>query len=57
MPKLNWKIFEAKFDGKEQDIFESLSYLLFTKEFNRPNGIFAYKNQAGIETEPIFVNG
>lgn len=57
MPKLNWKNFEAKFDGKEQDIFQFLSYLLFTKEFNQPNGIPAYKNQTGIETEPIFVNG
>ena len=57
MPKLNWKIFEAKFDGKEQDIFEFLIYLLFTKEFNQPNGIQGYYNQAGIEKDPVFVNG
>ncbi len=50
---INWNNFQAKFNGQEQGKFELLCYLLFCNEFNRPNGIFRYFNQAGIETEPI----
>ena len=56
MIEINWKIFEAKFNGKEQTSFEWLCYLLFCKEFDQPKGILRYKNQAGIETNPIDVN-
>lgn len=57
MPKISWNIFKVKFDGREQEIFEFLSYILFLREFNQPAGIERYKNQTGIETEPIQING
>jgi len=57
MQKINWGNFKAKFNGKEQASFEWLCYLLFCAEFNRPLGIFRYKNQTGIETEPIEYEG
>src|SRR6266705_2259899 len=57
MQEINWGNFRAKFNGKEQKTFELLSYLLFCDEFNIKIGIFRYKNQAGIETEPILVDG
>ncbi len=53
----DWNIFKAKFSGKEQKIFEWFCYLLFCEEFNRLKGIMRYINQAGIETNPIDVNG
>jgi hypothetical protein len=57
MQEINWNNFAAKFNGKEQSSFEWLCYLLFCDEFNKPTGILRYKNQAGIETEPIERNG
>src|SRR6266496_630041 len=57
MQEVNWGNFRAKFNGKEQKSFEWLSYLLFCDEFHKPTGIFRYKNQPGIETEPILVGG
>ena len=57
MQELNWNNFKAKFNGKEQKSFEWLCYLLFCKEFNVTTGIFKYKNQVGIESEPIEYNG
>lgn len=56
---LNWNQFKAKFDGKEQSEFELLSYILFCHEHGNKIGLFRFKNQAGIETEPIltFVDG
>ena len=53
----NWNNFRTKFNGREQKSFEWLCYLLFCKEFKKNTGIFRYKNQAGIETEPIQHNG
>lgn len=53
MVELNWNIFKAKFNGKETSSFESLSYQLFCSEFELNVGVFRFKNQAGIETEPI----
>jgi len=53
---LNWNNFKAKYHEKEQKCFEQLCYLLFCKEFNINIGIFRYKNQTGIETEPIKVD-
>jgi hypothetical protein len=57
MIKLNWNIFKAKFDGQENLMFELLAYHLFCDEYNIPTGIFRFKNQAGIETEPIKIGG
>ena len=53
MIEINWNIFRAKFNGKEQIMFENLCYLLFCVEFKQDSGVFRYKNQTGIETEPI----
>jgi len=57
MIKPNWGVFKAKFNENPQFNFEWLCYLLFCKEFNKPYGIFRYKNQSAIETNPIEVNG
>ncbi len=57
MIKPNWDIFKAKFNDNPQAYFEWFCYLLFCKEFNQSKGIFRYKNQAAIETEPIEING
>lgn len=55
MIKPNWDIFKAKFSENPQATFEWLCYLLFCKEFKKDKGIFRYKNQSAIETEPITV--
>ena len=49
----NWDIFRAKFSKSVHNDFEWFCYLLFCREFGKLEGIFRYKNQAGIETEPI----
>lgn len=54
---MNWKIFELKYDKRETWAFEQMSYLLFCAEFNNRIGLFRYKNQTGIETEPIEKDG
>ena len=54
---MNWKIFDLKYDKHEQWAFEQMSYLLFCAEFDNKIGLFRYKNQAGIETEPIEKDG
>jgi len=56
MIKANWKTFQVKFSENSPENFEWFSYLLFCKEFNKPYGIFRYKNQSAIETNPIEVN-
>lgn len=53
MIKPNWEIFKAKFSENPQNNFEWFCYLLFCKEFDRPYGIFRFKNQSTIETNPI----
>lgn len=50
---MNWNIFSLKYNEREQSAFENMSYLLFCAEFNNRIGLFRYKNQTGIETEPI----
>lgn len=55
MKEINWNIFKAKFNQRESIAFESLSYQLFCAEHSKPCGIFRFKNQTGIETEPIAV--
>lgn len=53
MIKPNWNNFLAKFNENPQSNFEWFCYLLFCQEFKKPAGIFRYKNQSGIETNPI----
>ena len=53
--KANWENFKAKFSENPQDNFEWFCYLLFLKEYNQPYGTHRYKNQSGIETDPIKV--
>lgn len=53
MIKPNWDKFKAKFSENPQTNFEYFCYLLFCIEYNKPYGVFRYKNQAGIETSPI----
>jgi hypothetical protein len=55
MIKTNWQIFESKFSDNPQGNFEWLCYLLFCLEYDKPNGIMGYINQAAIEYEPIEV--
>lgn len=54
---MNWKIFGLKYDKRETWAFEQMSYLLFCAEFNNRIGLFRYKNQTGLETEPIEKDG
>jgi hypothetical protein len=54
---INWKTFETKYDKREQWAFEQMSYFLFCVEMGCHTGIFRYKNQAGIETEPVEKDG
>ncbi|WP_044418567.1 hypothetical protein [Halarcobacter anaerophilus] len=55
MIKPDWNTFKTKFSENPQYNFEWLCYLLFCKEYNQDFGIFRYKNQASIETEPIVI--
>lgn len=55
--KIDWNNFRVKFSNQEQSAFERLCYLLFCKEFSKDTGIFRFKNHAGIETDPIEMNG
>lgn len=57
MQEINWNNFKAKFNDKEQKTFEQLCYLLFCKETKQKFGIFRYKNQWGVEAEPIDYDG
>ncbi|MFV8461573.1 hypothetical protein ACNO7T_10500, partial [Vibrio campbellii] len=57
MIKTDWEIFKAKFSTNPQDAFEWMCYLLFCNEFRVKTGIFRYKNQSAIETNPISSNG
>lgn len=54
---MNWKIFSLKYDKRETWALEQMSYLLFCAEFKSRIGLFRYKNQTGIETEPIEKDG
>ncbi|MEM8129939.1 hypothetical protein Q4R22_13300 [Morganella morganii subsp. sibonii] len=57
MIKTDWEVFKAKFSTNPQDAFEWMCYLLFCNEFRVITGIFRYKNQSAIETNPISSNG
>ena len=52
----NWEIFKAKFSKNPQSNFEWLCYLLFCQEFKQYKGIFRYKNQSAIETNPVEID-
>ncbi|XMO87170.1 AVAST type 4 anti-phage nuclease Avs4 [Algibacter sp. AS12] len=54
---MNWNIFGLKYDKREQWAFEEMSYLLFCAELNNRIGLFRFKNQTGIETEPLEKDG
>ncbi|MCL2610610.1 MAG: hypothetical protein FWE02_02920 [Defluviitaleaceae bacterium] len=51
--EISWRIFENKFSGRETTEFERLAYSLFCAEYGLEWGIFGYRNQTGIEKEPI----
>ncbi len=53
MIKADWNIFKMKFSENPQDNFEWFCYSLFCKEFNKPHGVFRYKNQSAVETSTI----
>jgi len=53
--KADWNNFKAKFSDNPQDNFEWFCYLLFCEEFDKPCGVFRYKNQSAIETNPVSV--
>ena len=57
MTDINWANFKSKFYERERTVFERLAYMLFCYEFNIRIGIFRFKNQTGVETEPIDVDG
>lgn len=57
MIRPNWEIFSAKFSHDKELTFEWFSYLLFCREFDLPKGWFGFKNQSGIEKNPIEHDG
>lgn len=54
MIKIKWDQFKANHDNREKG-FEDLCYHLFCREHGKA-GIHRYKNQVGIETDPINVD-
>jgi hypothetical protein len=56
MLEINWNRFELK-NKDYRESFQELSYHLFCRKFNQPEGVKAYNNQVGIETEPIYFGG
>lgn len=57
MIKPDWEIFSAKFSSDKELTFEWFTYLLFCREFNLPKGWFGFKNQSGIEKNPLEYDG
>lgn len=53
--KTDWNVFKTKFSSNPQDAFEWMCYLFFCNEYGAKTGIFRYKNQSAIETDPITV--
>ncbi len=56
MVDINWDVFRYRNEDKNA-AFESLAVCLFERKFQLDTGIFRYKNQAGIENEPVYVGG
>ncbi|MBU5480131.1 hypothetical protein [Blautia sp. MSJ-19] len=50
---VDWKVFEYKFSANTRAAFEELAYILFCYEFKQNYGIFRYRNQPYIETQPV----
>ena len=57
MIDINWNNFRSRFDERETTAFERLAYMLFCYEYHIAIGVFRFKHQTGIETEPIDSNG
>lgn len=57
MIKPDWNVFKVKFSDDPRKKFEWLCYSLFCQEYDKHHGIFRYKNQSGIETNPITKDG
>ena len=57
MVKPDWNIFKSKFSDNPQADFEWMCYLLFCNEHGKRTGIFRYKNQSAIETDPVTFDG
>ena len=55
--KIDWNVFKTKFSANPQNAFEWMCYLFFCNEYGAKTGIFRYKNQSAIETDPISVEG
>ena len=55
--KPNWDNFKSKFNDNPAYYFEYFCYLLFCLEYDKPQGVFRYKNQSGIEWNPIEAGG
>jgi hypothetical protein len=53
----NWNIFLTNAKGDPTGHFEWMCSLLFCREFDCPYGIHRYKNQPGIETDPVENDG
>ena len=54
--RLDWNEFKVK-NQDYHKVFEELTYHLFCRKYDCVDGIHSYKNQAGIETDPIQHNG
>ncbi len=54
---LDWTNFSKRFAGFEQKAFQNLAYFLFCLETEQKYGVFEYKDQWGIETEPVKYQG
>ena len=57
MDPTNWNLFKVKNNNKESKAFENMCRLLFCAELDNRIGLFRYKNQTGIETEPLEKDG
>ena len=57
MTESDWDIFKIKFKGNKASAFENLAYKLFCIKHDIKEGVFRYKNQIGLEAEPIYYNG
>jgi len=53
----DWNVFKANHPDYRDFFEKQVCYILFCRENNIRNGIFRYKNQTGIETEPIEIDG
>lgn len=57
MIDVSWKVFQAKFAGKEYDSFQELCLFVFCHHCSIQSGIFSYGNHPGIETEDVLFEG